>query len=232
MKNNPSEINIKELLQEEAYTGKFIVGLRRALLSQWQRDGFIRDRRDNHETWARFSLLEILWLEIIQELRAFGLKSEAIQTVGEYAFAKAEQKLLNATTEILSEDTSYVLKVQKNGVSNIKKQVDANQIFQEQKPENHIVIYLNDMVSRSIRWLFNQPNTEWSQGLTRDEVQAVLILMNQKYDSFKCKGKSNTESNENAAQVAELIQHRDYRRLEIILDDKSIFSVARKTKAS
>lgn len=232
MKNNPSEIIIKELLQEEAFTGKFIVGLRRALLSQWQRDGFIRDRRDNHETWARFSLLEILWLEIIQELRAFGLKSEAIQAVGEYAFAKAEQKLLNATTEILSEDTSYVLKVQKNGISDIKKPVDSNQIFQELKPENHIVIYLNDIVNRSIRWLFNQPNTEWSQGLTRDEVQAVLILMNQKYNSFKCKGKSDREIIENAAQVAELIQHQDYIRLEIILDDQSIFSVARKTKAS
>ena len=77
----------RDILLEEKYTGKFIVGVRRALLSQWQRDGFIKDRRDNHETWARFSLLEIFWLEIIQELRAFGLKSDAILEAYKYAFA-------------------------------------------------------------------------------------------------------------------------------------------------
>ena len=232
MKDESTIINIKQLLEEEAYTGKFIVGVRRALLSQWQRDGFIKDRRDNHETWARFSLLEILWLEIIQELRGFGLKSEAVHMVGEYAFAKAEQQLLISTTNILFDHTSYVLEVQKDGTSLIKNTEDYHQLFPQQEPTNHIVIHLNTMVEQSIRYLYEHPEVEWSQGLTRDEVQAVLILMNHKYASFSYIGKSDIEHNDNTTQVVEFIKHRDYKRLEIILKDKSIFSVARKKKAS
>lgn len=222
----------QEILQEEKYSGKFILGVRRALLSQWQRDGFLKDRRDNHETWARFSLLEIFWLEIIQELRAFGLKSEAILEAYEYAFAKAEQVLLNATEQILLEEKAFVLEVEKDGNSLIREVTDSNQLFQSYQPKNHIRIHLDSIVEKSIKWLFVYPDLEWAQGLRRDEVQAILILMNQKFNSFKCTGSSNIEIDTNATEVVELIKHQDYNSLEIILTDGSIFSVARKRKTS
>ncbi|MFK7809368.1 MAG: hypothetical protein AB8F74_16305 [Saprospiraceae bacterium] len=222
----------QEILQEEKYSGKFILGIRRALLSKWQRDGFLKDRRDNHETWARFCLLEIFWLEIIQELRAFGLKSEAILEVYEYAFAKADQVLLDTTEQILLEEKSFVLEVEKDGNSLIREVTVSNQLFESSQPKNHIRIHLDSIVEKSIKWLFVYPDLEWAQGLTRDEVQGVLILMNQKFNSFKCTGSSNIEIDNNATEVVELIKHQDYNSLEIILTNGSIFSVARKRKTS
>jgi len=222
----------RDILLEEKYTGKFIVGVKRGLLSQWQRDGFIKDRRDNHETWARFSLLELFWLEIVQELRAFGLKSDAILKLSDYAFAKTEQVLQDAAEQILLEEKAFVLEVEKDGNSLIREVTASNQLFESSQPKNHILIHLNSLVQRSIKWLFDYQDIEWTQGLTRDEIQGVLILMNQKFSSFTCIAISNMKYNNRPEEVVELIKHRDYNSLEIILPDGSIFSVARKRKTS
>lgn len=54
------------------------------LLNHWNEIGVLEDDRPDGKGWRRFSITEMIWINIIKKLRAFGLDMDAIKNVGKY----------------------------------------------------------------------------------------------------------------------------------------------------
>jgi hypothetical protein len=56
------------------------------VISHWDTQGLIECERDSEKGWRKFNLMETLWLQIIQELRKFGLPITTIGVTKNYFF--------------------------------------------------------------------------------------------------------------------------------------------------
>jgi DNA-binding transcriptional MerR regulator len=56
------------------------------VLSHWDLEGLLECERDSEKGWRKFNVVEILWLQIIQELRKLGLPIGIIRTTKAYFF--------------------------------------------------------------------------------------------------------------------------------------------------
>lgn len=58
------------------------------VLSHWDQQQLLECERESEKGWRKFNLVEILWLQIIQELRKFGLPLSIIQITKAYFFER------------------------------------------------------------------------------------------------------------------------------------------------
>ncbi len=66
-------------LSEEQFTIKD-TGIKYRVINHWSQQGLLRDSRDDKGTgWRKFSFIDVTWLKILSELRAFGLSLDKIK---------------------------------------------------------------------------------------------------------------------------------------------------------
>lgn len=111
--------DIRELLNEEAFKIKD-TGETYRTINHWESEGVINTDRKEGE-WRRFSLVELVWIYIISDLREFGFPLEKIKKVNEeifsdeYGVAQFEFYLAKA---VVKSDNS-VLVVQPDGKAHL-----------------------------------------------------------------------------------------------------------------
>ena len=77
------DLKSKKILNAKRYTiSNDIVSAR--TLSHWQQIELISDERPDGRGWRRFSLTEVIWLQIINKLRKFGMQLDLIKRVKSY----------------------------------------------------------------------------------------------------------------------------------------------------
>ena len=54
------------------------------IINHWEKEGLLEDNRDNGKGWRKYSISDILWIQVINELRKFGLTIEDIRKVKAY----------------------------------------------------------------------------------------------------------------------------------------------------
>lgn len=85
---------ISKLLDERIYTVKNI-GVSNRVVSHWDsQEVTLPDQRPNEKKWRKFNFQEIVWLQILQELRAFGMSMEQLKTAQKSMFTFQQKKLL------------------------------------------------------------------------------------------------------------------------------------------
>ena len=78
-----SSITIKEQLNEQNYKIDDD-RLSSRLLNHWYKTGIIDDDRPNGKGWKKFSVSELVWVQIVFKLRKFGLDLNRIKLVKNY----------------------------------------------------------------------------------------------------------------------------------------------------
>lgn len=69
------------------------------VLNNWYKKGLIDDNRKNRKGWSKFSISEILWINIIQRLRTFGIDLNQIK--------KIKESLQN--NNLIKNDTNFMI---------------------------------------------------------------------------------------------------------------------------
>ena len=76
--SSPNEIKEKLKLQNHKVDDK---RLSSRVLNHWYKSGIIDDNRPNGKGWKKFSISELVWVQIIFKLRKFGLDLNRIKLV-------------------------------------------------------------------------------------------------------------------------------------------------------
>ncbi|MDB4240444.1 hypothetical protein N9826_06100 [Flavobacteriaceae bacterium] len=194
-----SSEKIKEKLNLQSYkvdNGR----LSSRVLNHWYKSGIINDNRSNGKGWKKFSISELVWVQIVFKLRKFGLDLNRIKLVKTHidkynSIDKTSNCLLldfYILVAIYSE-TPIKLLVFESGQAEIVRQVDidmANQI--EFLLEDFIMIDLNKLLNKLLTKkkikanYFGQTDTnnksvlaqQIETSVSKENIQSVTIKVN------------------------------------------------------
>ena len=65
------------------------------ILNHWEKLGLIDNDRPQGKGWRKFSVIDIVWMEIIKELRNFGYSNDKILTVKRDLINRAESGIIS-----------------------------------------------------------------------------------------------------------------------------------------
>ena len=240
-----SSITIKEQLNEQNYKIDDD-RLSSRLLNHWYKTGIIDDDRPNGKGWKKFSISELVWVQIVFKLRKFGLDLNRIKLVKNHIdvynkFDKSSKCLLLDLNIVVAIYSSVPIKliVFESGQANIVRQVDIDISNQTQMiPEDFIMIDLNKLLNsiftkKEIRAnYFGQMDVkspiikQIESSISKDNVQSVTVRVNDKDylidEKYLVDNKEKASAIINVLDFGELVEKRH--------EGKSIFEVTSKKK--
>ena len=212
------------------------------IINHWESNGLFNDPRIEKKGWRKFSLMEVIWLFLIHELRSFGFPLEGIRKVKECLQAWDEKNLYAALEYFIAYSVSYnhpiYLFVGKSGEGEILSQNDFLEYFSTgQLTQGSILInileILNDLFpDRELKG----PTIPNAEGITLSEEEMKLIanIRLGTYSSINIKmqdGQMNRieyeESINNAERVINILNSSDYQDIEIKKRDGKIVKITR-----
>lgn len=236
----------KKFLNEQVYKiGEENLSSR--VLNHWYDSGILKDDRPNGRGWKKFSISELIWIQIIIKLRGFGLDLARIRKV------KAEIDLYNSQDKAskcplldfhiilaMKAKSPVKLLVFESGEASINRQIEidmANQL--DMITEDYIAIDLNKLVQKFFkRRKFKTDYLGYSdkpQTLIIQEVEKTLTEKNVESITVKIRGDNYfmdkdylMKSNSSAKAIIGVIKNAEIK--EVIHDGKSIFHVKIKKK--
>jgi len=236
----------KKFLNEQVYKiGEENLSSR--VLNHWYDSGILKDDRPNGRGWKKFSISELIWIQIIMKLRGFGLDLARIRKV------KAEIDLYNSQDKAskcplldfhiilaMKAKSPVKLLVFESGEASINRQIEidmANQL--DMITEDYIAIDLNKLVKKFFkRKKFKTdylsysdiPKSELIQevenSLRAEDIQSITIkIKGEKY------GFNEAFLTTNRNKAIEMMNMQKFGQLiEIKNSEKSTFQITKKKK--
>ena len=225
-----SSLTIKEQLNKQEYKIDDD-RLSSRLLNHWNKTGIIDDNRPNGKGWKKFSVSELVWVQIVFKLRKFGLDLNRIKLTKNYMdiYNRLDDSsnclLLDFFISIAMHSSIPIkLIVFESGQADIVRQVDvdiANQMGMI--PEDFIMIDLNKMLNnlftkKDIRADYFQMDAksplikQIESSIAKDNFQSVTIRVNDKDyiidETYLVKNKDKAIAIMNVLNFGELIEKK------------------------
>lgn len=228
----PNFQKLAQLLNQKIYSSKFIVGVLYHNIKKWKNASLFLDTPTKNE-WNKYSLTDILWIGIINELKNYGFTNDKIIKIKKELFKPNEslqnhsQNVSNINAAIIEVITySHPIFLVVDVVGNIEI-VDGYRAIEKLKDgeiTDHLIFSINEFFKKNIEVLFNEPNFDIFKGLNKDEIQIILLMRSQKFESIKITKKNGeiytiegTEKMEaNYADVLDILKEHEYQAVEII----------------
>ena len=169
------------------------------LLNHWYKTGIIDDDRPNGKGWKKFSISELVWVQIVFKLRKFGFDLNRIKLVKNHidVYNKLDESsncLLLDFYIIVTIHSSIPIKliVFESGQADIVRQVDIDIANHMQMiPEDFIMIDLNKMLNnlfkkKDIRVDYFQMDAksplikQIESSISKDNIQSVTVRVKDK----------------------------------------------------
>jgi len=193
-----SSLKIKEQLNEQNHKIDD-ERLSSRLLNHWYKTGIIDDDRPNGKGWKKFSISELVWVQIVFKLRKFGLDLNRIKLVKNHIdvynkLDKSSNCFLLDFYVVVAIHSSIPIKliVFESGQAEIVRQVDIDIANQMQMiPEDFIMIDLNKVLSnlfkkKDIRADYFQMDSKSplikhiESSISKDNIQSVTVRVKDK----------------------------------------------------
>jgi len=209
------------------------------IINHWEDQGLITCDRPSNKSWRQYSFMDLVWFQIIVELRNFGLPLDGIRKAKKSLewlkekFSYSEFPLLEFHTvhALLNRLPAYLL-VFSNGDS---EPLSANSYIASTKLYNlnsHIRINLNSILQRLLPDKDLSPQFEKTIEVSSEEFDLLFMIRMQNYESITIKTNSGTierleasKSEKQDSRIIDLINSGDYQNIEIIQRDKKIVHI-------
>ena len=121
-------------------------------INHWEEMGLLFDDKEREDGWRKFTIVEVLWLHIIKELRDYGVSIETIQKVKDaitFPSKKEPFLLLEMYISAFAKNKDAFLIVAKDGLSGvgIAEEIEITQQFQP-FPKSYITISINALFEK------------------------------------------------------------------------------------
>ncbi|EDP95706.1 MerR family transcriptional regulator [Kordia algicida OT-1] len=225
---------INEKLNKKIYPTKFITGVSTQVLFVWKNESLIPLYKPVEKGWNKYSLVDILWIGIIEELKKFGFTNEKIISIKNQLLVideiieneqdKGEEiEILNlAIIEIFKSANPIYIIIDENGNTQVLNAYAIIDKMQANKLTNHIILNLNQLIKLNIEALYEEPSLDEFKGLSKDELQVLLILRSENFESVKIIKKGgeidtieSTEIVSNGERILNILKGHDYQHIEI-----------------
>lgn len=227
-KEQPDYSKLLYLLNTKEYSNKYIVNAERRMITHWQDIGLFEDKRNTDAGWNKFSLIDILWIGIIIEFRNLGFANDKIKPVRSFLFEKTTidnrevSKLEHSAVQVLAFAKALFLVTDVAGNIYLADDYQYVKLLNKGKITNHIVLNLNQVVKENIAILFSEPNFNAFSGLNKDEIQVMLILRSETYQSVQVTKKNGeidmiegTERISERDRIIDILKQHEYQNIEI-----------------
>lgn len=211
-------------------------------LNSWEEHGLLTGEREGRE-WRRFSIMDALWLKIIQEVREFGLPLEKIKTAKESLSFMAEKCKVEMpflefyTAFAIGSKMPVLLLVFKDGVTvpaNFTQYKVSSEFF---GIDNHLHIDLNQILQAIFPNADMKPKYTTEMPVNVDEMELLAFLRVGDYEKVEIKYKNGkidllegTERNV-TEKVFDILNEKAYEEITIRKrDDGAITSIVRTKK--
>lgn len=211
-------------------------------LNSWGQQGLLNGNREGRE-WRRFSIIDALWVKIIDELRSFGMSWEQIKVAKEsLAF---ESKKCGVAMPLLEFYTAFaigskmpvLLLTFKDGIT-VPCSLTQYKVAKESVGvSNHLQISLNDMLQGFFPNTDLKPSYQNQMPLTVEEIKLLSFIRVKKFEKVEVRYKNGKmdlieglENVSNRKKIDEILREQKFASIELIEENGQVTRVLRKIK--
>ncbi|MEO6406519.1 MAG: MerR family transcriptional regulator [Ferruginibacter sp.] len=211
-------------------------------LNSWEQQGLLNGNREGRE-WRRFSVMDALWVKIIDELRTFGMSWERIKVAKEslsYESKKCgvEMPLLEFYTAFaIGCKMTVLLLIFKDGIAVPCSATQYKVAKEIVGITNHIQISLNDLLQEMFPEVDLRPNQKVEMPIDIDEMEILAFLRVGDFEKVEIKYKGGKidliegTEREITQRVHDVINEKCYEEIKIRKrDDGVVTSIVRTRK--
>lgn len=219
-------------------------------INHWDSAGLLSLGRGEGQGWRKFSILDIIWVYILGDLRGFGFSLEKLQSVKKSLFRQLDESvnLLEfyvATAKATKKDNDCFIIVTKEGEADIgtRSEIEATEMIGG-LPDSHIKLKLNSYVDRVSKKqgivTVNDPSLVVSEkerdlllAIRRGSYQTITI----KLDNGDIKRINGTENIEKVDQkkiwetIKEILNEGEFQDITLKQQDGSVVLIQRTIKS-
>jgi DNA-binding transcriptional MerR regulator len=212
------------------------------MLNDWEKAGLIDNKREGSE-WRRFSIMDAIWLKIIQELRAFGMSLKQIKVTKESLEFQSRKcgvsmPLLEFYTAFTIANKMPVLVLVFNDGVAIPANYTQYKVSRDFLGlENHIQLSLNNIIQGFFPDVDLKPTTENQTTLSIEEVELLAFMRVKVFEKIEVKYKGGKmdliegmESVSCRKRIDEILKEQKYASIELIEEDGQVTRILRKIK--
>lgn len=213
-------------------------------LNHWERNGLLEfERGDRGTGWRRISIMDAVWLDLISELRNFGVSLEHIRQIKDQLVSMSDEDLVPSIYPPLEFFTYHFLrtKIPVNIMVFDDFSVLIGDELQIQASErlnsigNHIRISLPRLLQNILRMKDLSPQYEGKLKLSDKELSLILEIRTGTYRSIKVRMKDGQivllekEKNEDVAlkRLSEIMKEKKYEKVIMESENGEIVNITR-----
>lgn len=212
------------------------------MLNDWEKAGLIDNKREGNE-WRRFSIMDAVWLKVIQELRGFGMSLKQIKVTKESLEFQAKKcgvsmPLLEFYTAFAIANKMPVLVLVFNDGVAIPANYTQYKVSRDFLGiEHHIQLNLNTILQGFFPDVNLSPTNKNETPVGLEEMELLAFIRIGNYEKIEiqfARGKMQlVEGTEriNANQIlTDVIREHKFQKIEVIVADGKKVNLIRKVK--
>lgn len=233
--NSEESVSISKLLNDKLFkpkSGDFSY----RIINHWESNDLLSSERNNGKGWRKYSVMDLVWLYIIQDMRTFGISLDLIKKV-KRSLIKTNTDgsgifpLLEYYSSISLINTACYLLIFSNGQAHPVTEHEYNSNREFSSKNNHLQINLNNILQKifpdSSLLVNHKINAEYSLE-ERKAIQLIrlgavkninITLLNGAKQSLGSKEKGQFE------KIIPLIFKKNYGSIELLLTDEKIIRI-------
>lgn len=211
-------------------------------LNSWEKEGLLTNEREDR-SWRRFSIMDAIWVKVIQELREFGMGWEQIKVAKQslewesYAYKVSMPVLEFYTAFAIGNKMPVLLLVFKDGLC-VPANLTQYKVAREfSEVENHLQINLNAILQSFFPNVDLKPKSKAEMPVDVDEMELLAFLRLNTFEKVHIYFKNGKMETVEGLQridatnlVSDVIKEHNYQKIEVVIQDGQKVSLRRTIK--
>ena len=220
--------NLHVLLHNKVYTNKDLAEITPVMFARWFREGLISHTQEKKHKTVHFSLMDILWMGLIMDLKNFGCPKKQLLKIKEYLVeTKSKNKkdvslLERSIIEILVDETLVWMVIDDSWNILVCNTDSYTDYIKEQTEANFMVFSFNKLIKENTTDFYASPEFRGFLKLSADEMEILSIVRSQNYQSIKITKKNGevdliegVQRIEKKTKISEILKLGLYQDIEI-----------------
>ncbi len=209
------------------------------VINHWEKNNLIDSGRKSNRKWRRYSIMDLVWLYIIKELRSFGIGLELIQKVREFLSrektAESEFPILEYYVSLVLVNQPVYLIIFPDGEAYPMTEHEFQINREYNSHMHHIQLNLNSIVQKVLPDKDLSPRFEKDFELNMDERKVIQMLRLGNFNEVnltllegmddKLEEEEFTVKERNIEDIIEHINNKKYKKIDLKKDLDFIISL-------